>query len=375
MAQIVLIVGASVRAAAFSTIRAGLEPRCIDLFADADLTSVCEYRRVASFDEVPAAAAQFGPGPWMYTGAIENRPWLIAQLARERPLWGNDAAVVERVRSPKLVAEVLGAAGIPFPETRLTADRMPTNGDWLVKPVASAGGRGIEWWRGQPLRSGRQIVFQRYIEGPSYSACYVAADGNAVLLGVTKQLVGETWLHAAPFHYCGSIGPQVLDHRHEEAFTRIGIVLAQACGLRGLFGVDCVMHDGVPWPIEVNPRYTASLEVIELATGLKALEWHERVFEDRALTAFPMNGIRDFIGKVVFFASRVMAFPAGGPWEESAAHGPTLLRRYADIPKAEEILPAGAPVITVFAKGSSPQRCFNELKDLAADLDRHFTGQ
>ena len=36
-----LIFGASVRAAAFSALRAGLQPWCADLFADADLRARC----------------------------------------------------------------------------------------------------------------------------------------------------------------------------------------------------------------------------------------------------------------------------------------------------------------------------------------------
>ena len=41
-----LIFGASVRAAAFSALRAGLQPWCADLFADADLRARCPTIRV-----------------------------------------------------------------------------------------------------------------------------------------------------------------------------------------------------------------------------------------------------------------------------------------------------------------------------------------
>src|SRR5207249_9264748 len=96
---------------------------------------------------------------------------------------------------------------------------------------------------------------------------YVGAErhGNpfAAFLEVTRQLVGEPWLHAAPFHYCGSIGPLPLSESLWRKFWRIGTVLAKAFRLRGLFGVDCVLRDGIPWPVEVNPRYPASVEVLE----------------------------------------------------------------------------------------------------------------
>src|SRR5205807_493928 len=92
-----LIVGASARSAAFSVLRAGLRPECADLFADADLRARCpvwcappkDYP--GGFLDLPAFAA---PGPWLYTGGLENRPELIDELARRRqPLWGNPAPV------------------------------------------------------------------------------------------------------------------------------------------------------------------------------------------------------------------------------------------------------------------------------------------
>ncbi len=54
----------------------------------------------------------------------------------------------------------------------------------------------------------------------------------------------------------------------------IGNALAMAFGLAGWFGVDFVLRDGIPWPVEVNPRYTASLEIFEIASGQSLLPDH-----------------------------------------------------------------------------------------------------
>src|SRR5438552_3654603 len=97
MDQHVLIFGASTRAAAFSVLRANLRPWCVDLFGDADLRGRCSTRTIAP-EDYPAGFVreirQAPPGPWMYTGALENRPALVRQLARMRPLWGNDSPVL-----------------------------------------------------------------------------------------------------------------------------------------------------------------------------------------------------------------------------------------------------------------------------------------
>src|SRR5215813_1264313 len=92
-----LIFGASARAAAFSALRAGLRPWCADLFADTDLRACCPALALdpGSYPQGFVQAARQGPpGPWLYTGGLENRPDLVRRLARQRPLWGNDASVL-----------------------------------------------------------------------------------------------------------------------------------------------------------------------------------------------------------------------------------------------------------------------------------------
>src|SRR5262249_3860932 len=89
-----------------------------------------------------------------------------------------------------------------------------------------------------------------------------------------------SWLHAPAFSYCGSISftpsPELGRQVHQ-----LGEVLARACGLLGIFGIDFILHDDVSYLIEVNPRYTASVEVVEHATGVAALALHRAAFDRR----------------------------------------------------------------------------------------------
>src|SRR5579864_7744079 len=273
MASNLLLLGASVRAAAFSARRANLIPWGADLFLDTDLRQFGQsFQHISDYSELLTVAEKSPPGPWMYTGALENRPGLVDQIARRRPLWGNSADVLRRVRSPLSVFKFLNEADIPCP--RIGSSQSAKSIRWLQKPKASAGGKGITWWTGQSLS--RRNYLQEYIEGESCAAMFVAGQGRASLLGVTHQLIGQPWLHAGTFQYCGSIGPICLEPALEQSFSRLGNALAAGFHLQGLFGVDCVMRDGIPWPVEVNPRYTASVEVLELATRIPALRSEER---------------------------------------------------------------------------------------------------
>jgi predicted ATP-grasp superfamily ATP-dependent carboligase len=372
-----LIIGASARAAAFSALRLGMVPVCADLFADADLRARCPVQRVAAKDyprgflDLPIFDA---PGPWLYTGGLENRPELVEALAeRRRPLWGNGAAVLRRVRSSLEVRAVLRSAGLAAPEVWRGEATPPRDARWLIKLRAGAGGSGVRVWdRGaKPQADSRRVYWQEFIPGESCAAVYVGDERGARLLGVTRQLIGETWLHAAAFHYCGSIGPLALSPEMSRRFADLGTTLVNGFGLRGLFGVDCILRDGVPYPVEVNPRYTASVEVIEYATGLRSLALHRQGFEpaladDRGTDA-PHSSV---VGKAILFARAALSFPRDGPWCAETHSPANSMPAFADIPDGGTPIAAGRPVLTLLCGAATEERCVAELRRRASDLDR-----
>jgi predicted ATP-grasp superfamily ATP-dependent carboligase len=376
-----LIFGASVRAAAFSALRAGLRPWCADLFADADLRSRCAALALKS-DDYPRGflevSAQAPLGPWMYTGALENQPRLVRELSQQRPLWGNSGKVLKRVRSPGNVARILGEALVLCPAIHTSPWAIPPPRRWLRKPLASAGGRGVHFWTGPRVTDTIDtgfvavgIYLQEYVEGQPCAAVYVGEERRAQLLGVTRQLVGEDWLHATPFHYCGSIGPCHLDAPLRQRFEQVGNVLSERCALQGLFGVDCILRDGVPWPVEVNPRYTASVEVLEYAAGVAALALHRKVFDPNAPTPSPPATDAGFVGKAILFARDDVVVPGDGPWSLSLEKPGYIweMPLFADIPHDGQAVKAGRPILTFFARGDSAASCLDTLKQIAADLD------
>src|SRR5919106_1235059 len=120
--QPLAIVGASVRAAAASAVRAGFQPLAADLFADADLRRIATATPISPYPEgLLDWLRAVEPSAWMYTGALENHPELVDQMAWIAPLWGNPGDVLERVRSPWKLADVLRREGLLFPETRESA--------------------------------------------------------------------------------------------------------------------------------------------------------------------------------------------------------------------------------------------------------------
>lgn len=363
MTQSIVIFGASTRAAAFSALRAGLQPWCADLFGDVDLGQRCPCEVLDhanypnGFLDIERRAP---PGPWMYTGALENRPDLIRELAGRRPLWGNDAETLAVVRSPVRVQALLTAQGIPCPVVQTTRAKLDRHRRWLVKPWRSAGGAHIRFVdeKGAPRR---RVYFQEFVEGLPCAAIYLGDGRHSELIGVTEQLVGESWLNAAPFHYCGSIGPLALDEAQRQAFVRLGEALAAGSGLRGIFGIDCILRDGVPWPVEINPRYTSSVEVLEYAIGCSVL---------RAAGFIPDKArAQRIVGKAIVFARQAFVFPSEGPWQRPA-RPLSEMPAYADIPRAGSRILRGQPILTLFAQADSMAAFRQELQQKAFELER-----
>ena len=363
-----IIIGASTRAAATSAWRAGWTPWCADLFADRDL------ERMATVRKVPMEAYPHGlidalkdapDGPVMYTGALENWPELIAKI--DRPLLGNSAEVLSAVRSPERWTACLQAQGLPCPAI---AEGPPSIGAWLLKPRRSAGGFGIRQYASQAFNAGTHFLQQR-IEGDACSAVFLAGGHGAICLGVTQQLIGTPWLNASRFHYAGSIGPLILPPQGARRWRDVGAVLAEKFHLRGLFGVDAIMRNEIPWPVEINPRYTASVEVIERCLG------HALIQRPNADVRLPTSMKRKgpFCGKAILFARRTFAFPADGPWLDAMKDNVDLDEtEYADIPHAGDVIEQGRPVLTIFASAQTLPECERKLQEMAQALDRRLWG-
>src|SRR5690606_22594576 len=104
---------------------------------------------------------------------------------------------------------------------------------------------------------------QQYIPGESLGVVWRSQQGYSELLGVTKQILGNDAFGVTGYRYAGSIGPWQLTPQQQLALTKLGQHLTQKFNLQGIWGSDVVLDvEGNLWPVEFNPRYTASVEVL-----------------------------------------------------------------------------------------------------------------
>jgi predicted ATP-grasp superfamily ATP-dependent carboligase len=366
----VLIVGVSTRALAVSAARAGYQVTAVDAFGDLDLRRAAEaipLRAEYGVQFSPMAAvlaAKAVPGRMAaYTSNFENYPAAVALLGRHRRLLGNQSPVLMRVRNPVELMRTLRRRGFATPNTRTRSLPAAQPGSWLLKPRRSGGGHETAAWGGGPIR--RTHYLQERISGVPGSVVFAADGRRAVPLGVSRQLVGDAHFGARGFRYCGSLlGPDTgLFPRQKELLeiaTRLANAVTEEFGLVGLNGIDFIARNGVPYPIEVNPRYSASMELVERARGLSIFEVHARACQGTLPAApVPVTAVQ---GKAIVFARREVVLGDTRPWLEHDS--------FADVPNPGERISRGRPICTVFAAGSDAATCHRLLVKRAASVYR-----
>lgn len=375
-----LIVGCSVRSAAQSAHRAGWNVCAIDQFADQDLRSICPTEQVTDYPQgLISLARQFPSCPFLYTGALENHPEVLAALARERPLLGNGPEIVRRLRDPSTLADHLAETGLRFPRILRAGERRPA-GDWLRKPFKSGGGVGIQRVRGvdeisfpsrrTATREESTHYYQEFIPGTAISGQFVAADGKAILLGITKQLSGCDWSGASEFLYVGNIAPLSVGAEVSDLLRRVGEYLAANFRLTGLFGIDAILRTNVMgaaevWGLEVNPRFTSAIELLERACGFSAIHTHIRACEGdyNGMTVLPTGSSHH--AKAVVYARHQVIIPVQFADWTVELNQPSQPQRVADIPSIGSTVLPGQPICTVFSTGDNEADAESSLKALA----------
>jgi predicted ATP-grasp superfamily ATP-dependent carboligase len=371
---VILLVSVSARMLAELATREGHEVFALDRFGDLDLQRMCpgvsllrDLGGRGGMAELVDAAEGIRADGVVYGAGLENRPDLVARLAAGRTLLGCVPETLRDVRDPAALGASLSTAGFAYPRTFSAADA-PVRADrarrWLRKPVRGGGGRGVREWRGGRLADG--LVVQERISGLPCSAVAVADGRSAALLGVSEQLIGRRALGVRGYRWCGNVVPPRLPARERHALAHAAQAIcahvADAFGLRGVFGVDLVWDGARPWVVEVNPRPVASLETIDAAHGVRSFAAHLEACAGRLPGAGTGRSLADppgAAGKAVLFATEDLRIPDTSEWPA---------RGIRDVPHPGERIAAGHPICTLVATGRSPDAVLADLEARAAAL-------
>jgi len=391
-----LVIGASGRFLARSASLAGYQVSVIDLFGDSDTRQLSAssqgdgrpkrmhplVRRVAALGdlvvELPLDVAERSPYyTVLFSGGCENYPEFF-----DSDFWGSAIVAgparssIESLLCLRRVKNACQQLQIQTPNTIQDSDtKVAVSENWLVKRVRSGGGLQIRRWNDtEPVGFGAGYYLQEEISGTTISGCYVAAEINGrtttALLGACQQLPNRT---PDDFRYCGSLGPVLLDtHLHEE-IERVGRRIAAEFFLSGVFGIDFISAANGLYLVDINPRITASAELIE--RFYRAIQPQFTIVGshlDATLEGRLPIRLSEFEEHI--FSKRIIYSTAARPLiiDESMAEFFNSVQWITDIPAVGTEIQPGHPLVTVHASAQDRNALAIQSAKRVQDLKKYM---
>ena len=365
-----LIVGVSTRVAAESAARAGYTVIALDAYGDLDHHPAVQVRSLPrdfhtafSPDAIVAAAHDIPSDIVVYLSSLENHPRSVDALASGRTLWGNSPDVLRRVRNPRALEGAFVRRRIRAPHVVVNVEELhDQGGSWLIKPRHSGGGHGVRMWhRCEALT--RAHYLQEFMDGVPGSVVFVATGGRGVAIGTSRQLVGDSAFGATGFRYCGNILHASLGEDRARMAAALVDAVSAEFSLVGVGSIDVIANSDRLCPIEVNPRWSASMELVERARGVSVFGMHADACTHGLLPQFDLGrplDTRETHGKAIVFARRDVIVGNTHGWLDD----PDV----RDVPREGERIAAGQPICTVLAAAPDERTCYAKLVERAEHI-------
>ncbi|MDY6966004.1 MAG: ATP-grasp domain-containing protein [Halobacteriota archaeon] len=340
----ILVVGYSVRYIACSGKRAGYEMHCIDHFNDLDLQNCGDVYPLGDIETEKDLKCFIDDHGIEFDAIILGSGFERFRL--EGVVLNNASKVMENVTNKRWLARRLEELGVPHPQTYTTDyPQYPA----IAKPIFGAGGVDISLvYSENDLPQDDSFLLQEYISGMPASVSVISTKDEAVAVAVNEQIVGMKDLgQTFPFGYCGSITPFQTDFALKMCKIAEDIVLDLE--LIGTNGVDFILTEDDIFVIEVNPRFQATLDTIELSTDINIFDAHLRAF----------NG--DLIDKrdPYRFAAKSIVYTE----EEFELRKDLRREGILDITPVGTVVPKGDPVATATGVGTDREEALSSMME------------
>ncbi|MEJ0050781.1 MAG: ATP-grasp domain-containing protein [Methylovirgula sp.] len=264
-AKAILIAAASGRALAAAARLSGYRPRVVDFFDDDDTralasatASIADPAQGFTDDDLISRLRELARGETpiglVYGSGFEDRPEILAALAKEFLVFGNNAPNVARAKDPRELAALCRELDIPHPEIRFDLPGDPEH--WLIKRQGGGGGIHIRP-ADAPLEAGD--YYQRRVPGAPVSVLLLADGHSAQILGTSSQWTAES--PNLPYRFGGAVRPALGANAQLAAMSEAGQKIVVALGLVGLNSVDFLAEANGFHLLEVNPRPGATLDI------------------------------------------------------------------------------------------------------------------
>jgi len=367
-APFIAIAGLSARLFAQSARQAQWRVAALDCFGDRDTRAAVQTwfdigtldgggpaidpeRLVDALERVARLPRLIG---WIGVGGVEP---FVAELAGRRGLpayLGNPPDAIAAVREPQRFFALLDDLGIAHPA--VSASPPPAPEGWLYKRADGCGGVHVRD-AAAALASGDAPTergvgyFQQRRPGRAMSALFVAARGDARVIGFSEQ-TSLAW-RDMPFIHTGAIGPIDPPAGIVAQVTEAIRTIAARTGLVGINSFDFLLDEPAKSfeLLEVNARPSSTLSIYEHAWpnawphGLIACHVDACAHDALPATLAPAAADAPFrVAHEVLFSPN--AFAVSAAFSDACARDDGC----ADVPMPRTRIAVGDPVCTLVAR-------------------------
>ncbi|WP_292517778.1 ATP-grasp domain-containing protein [Methanoculleus sp.] len=354
----VLVAGFATRHVAQSAHRAGYTVYAVDHFCDRDLAWYTEdclsFDDLAELpDRITELAARHPVDALVVTSGAET-------IGTTIPLCGTPPRKVERFLDKLEIQRFFEGLEVPVPPLA-ASDQFPV----MVKPRRGAGG-----WRNAVVKTGEELrrweetwpdvpyIAQRLVDGIPSSVSCVTDGRRARAIAVNRQILRGEGESAHGF--AGSVTP--FAHPLAEEMVAAAERIAAASGCVGSVGID-FMAGEKPWAIEINPRFQATVDTVEMATGESVFGMHMDAC--RGVIPAVRPAARQVAVRRILFAERDMRLD-----NDLSALAP----RIADIPWPGNEFEEGHAVVSVYGVGETETAAYADLERNTGAVRRLIRG-
>ncbi|MEQ1830692.1 MAG: ATP-grasp domain-containing protein [Pirellula sp.] len=393
----VLLVGFSVRAMAQCANRAGFSSVAIDACADRDLLAICREYRPLSGDWLSWVNEFFPDVPIILGGGMEHKLNELSELACLRSAEGNTTLqAMAQLRSLNRWQQWAHRSGLSWPRTVRSCVQAETlavgdlDSAWLAKPERSVGGLGIEQMH-RLDRSTLDAFFEncpnRYLQkkrnGVAVGVTFLSSQHGATVVGCTAAQECRVQPFVPQFLYRGSTGPIPLDQHSMNQLVRFSELVSQETNIMGLWQADFIVESGDWCLLEINPRWTASMEIFDTVFDIRLVDLHRKC-QDCSIDSIEWNRtsvqlrerslspILSRLTKVILYAPRdlVISQEMSDDWWVLRWTGEVPIDgcRIADIPSPGSQVAFGQPVFTAISFDQATAESF--VKQLSKRLSQ-----
>ncbi|MCK4477639.1 ATP-grasp domain-containing protein [Candidatus Bathyarchaeota archaeon] len=372
--QNILVIGIDAAALATSAKMAGYNVFAVDYFGDQDLKRACKDN-LSIIAQKPGKSCKrletnFSPNALLsltkkllathrinavlLASGLEDSFQPLAKLNDLIPIIGNNPKIIKKVRDKMQFFHELKKIAIPYPETALA--RNPDEGKRaakdigypvMVKPLAGFGGVGIRKVKDrdelgkvfpQVVSLSRGVLIQEFVSGMDASVSFLSSKKAAVVLTLNEQLLGIQGVgQKEPFGYCGNIAPASASEALMDMCKDTVQKIASHFSLTGSNGVDLVISkDGIPYVVEVNPRFQGTLECLERILEINLVNAHIEACVEGILPLISEGRPATSCVRLILYAQRRSIIPCL-----------TDLAEARDIPLPGVIIEEGEPLCSI----------------------------